>query len=135
MKVITLWQPWASLIADNRKPVETRPRPWAYRGVIAIHAAQHVDREACVRFGYDPDTIPRGCIVCLVFKDKCVQFPSQLVTPDAYGDYAPGRYGYLLYNPRKFNPPVPAKGKQGIWEWTGVVGIHVDGDLRVPLFS
>jgi hypothetical protein len=117
MKALTLYQPWASLIADGLKKVETRPRPWRFTGVIAIHAALSFDREACIRFGYNPDSIPRGFIVCTVYKKDCVQFPSMWVTPDDYGDYSVGRYGYLLENPNKFAIPVPAKGWQGVWEW------------------
>lgn len=115
-KTITLDQPWASLIADNRKPVETRPRPWNYDGYIAIHAGKKVDREACIRFGYDPDTIVTGAVVCVAEKVGCVRFPDLHVTPDEYGDYTAGRYGYPLRKIVVFDP-IPARGKQGIWNW------------------
>lgn len=117
MKALTLWQPWASLIADGRKMIETRPRPWYYVGPVAIHAGQYVDREACLRFGYDPDTIPRGAVLCVVTKTGCVQFPSPYAPPDAYGNFDAGRYGYLLRDVRRLPAPVPAKGKQGYWDW------------------
>jgi len=39
MKAITLWQPWASLLACGAKQYETRSWPTNYRGPIAIHAA------------------------------------------------------------------------------------------------
>lgn len=39
MKAITIWQPWASLIACGAKKYETRPWATSYRGPIAIHAA------------------------------------------------------------------------------------------------
>jgi len=39
MKAITLWQPWASLIAHGAKKYETRSWATKYRGPIAIHAA------------------------------------------------------------------------------------------------
>lgn len=39
MKAITIWQPWASLIATGEKVYETRGWPTKYRGSIAIHAA------------------------------------------------------------------------------------------------
>lgn len=49
MKAISLWQPWASLIACGVKPYETRD--WAPpRGLIgqpiAIHAAKKIDKSA-----------------------------------------------------------------------------------------
>lgn len=39
MKAITIWQPWASLLACGAKEYETRSWATAYRGPIAIHAA------------------------------------------------------------------------------------------------
>ena len=39
MKAITIWQPWASLIACGAKKFETRSWKTDYRGPIAIHAA------------------------------------------------------------------------------------------------
>lgn len=39
MKAITLWQPWASLLAHGAKKYETRSWATKYRGPIAIHAA------------------------------------------------------------------------------------------------
>ena len=39
MKALTLWQPWASLVALEHKRVETRCWPTRYRGPLAIHAA------------------------------------------------------------------------------------------------
>jgi len=40
MKIITLWQPWASLIAYDLKRYETRSWPTNYRGPLLIHAAK-----------------------------------------------------------------------------------------------
>ena len=40
MKAITLWQPWASLLACGAKKYETRSWTTKYRGEIAIHAAK-----------------------------------------------------------------------------------------------
>lgn len=39
MKAITIWQPWASLLACGAKQYETRSWETKYRGPIAIHAA------------------------------------------------------------------------------------------------
>lgn len=35
-----------------------------------------------------------------------------------YGDFAPGGWAWLLVDIRRLDPPVPAKGRQGLWEWT-----------------
>ena len=39
MKALTLWQPWASLVASGFKSVETRCWATKYRGELAIHSA------------------------------------------------------------------------------------------------
>lgn len=49
MKAISLWQPWASLIACGAKPFETRhwaPPRELIGQPIAIHAAKKIDKQA-----------------------------------------------------------------------------------------
>lgn len=45
MRIITLWQPWASLIALGLKQYETRSWSTSYRGKLAIHAAKRPLKE------------------------------------------------------------------------------------------
>ncbi|MBD2019381.1 ASCH domain-containing protein [Leptolyngbya sp. FACHB-36] len=46
IRILSLWQPWASFIAWRLKQYETRSWYTAYRGLIAIHAAKRqVDAE------------------------------------------------------------------------------------------
>ena len=75
MKAITLWQPWASLLACGAKEYETRSWATSYRGPIAIHAAAKkpstiweaieciVDEVRAALGIIDPDDLPRGCII------------------------------------------------------------------------
>ena len=44
MKALSLWQPWASLIALGVKTIETRSWSTTYRGPLLIHAGQHLAR-------------------------------------------------------------------------------------------
>jgi hypothetical protein len=46
VKVITLTQPWASLVACRTKTIETRSWSTNYRGPLAIHAAKTWNNEA-----------------------------------------------------------------------------------------
>lgn len=67
MRAISLWQPWASLIAAGLKPFETRH--WApprnlIGQTIAIHAAKKIDRDAAefaehLVFGGEGDELAR----------------------------------------------------------------------------
>jgi activating signal cointegrator 1 len=76
MKALTLWQPWATLIAIGAKRVETRSWATAYRGPLAIHAAvrpvraDEIEREMveALRWCWPPTTaqlrsLPLGSIV------------------------------------------------------------------------
>jgi activating signal cointegrator 1 len=50
VKALSLWQPWASLMADERKKIETRswrPPVWLLNQPVAIHATMKVDSDAC----------------------------------------------------------------------------------------
>ncbi|AJS59222.1 ASCH domain-containing protein [Paenibacillus sp. IHBB 10380] len=46
MKVITIIQPWATLIALGEKKFETRSWETKHRGELAIHAGKKVDKDA-----------------------------------------------------------------------------------------
>lgn len=35
----------------------------------------------------------------------------------SFGDYSPGRYGWILDDVRPFPEPIPARGALGLWEW------------------
>ena len=88
-----------------------------YRGTLAIHAAKHIEKDACEDFGYDWRTIPSGAILCIVGVQGCVRFPHPLAPPDEYGDFEEGRYGIFggnlllfillgLLGWRAFGPPL-----------------------------
>jgi hypothetical protein len=75
-----------------------------------------LDRDACVNFGYDPYTIPTGALLGMAVVADCVEFPHPSAPPDPYGDFAPGRYGWLLQYPIKWFRPIPnVKGSLGLW--------------------
>lgn len=122
MKALSLWQPWASLMADGRKLIETRSWPppvWLIGQNYAIHATMKVDSDACVDFGYDPLTIPRGCIVSIHRLEKFVKFDenSRRDYGDAYGDFEMGRYGWFSPLVLKLKKPIAVKGHQGLFDW------------------
>jgi hypothetical protein len=36
-----------------------------------------------------------------------------------WGDFTPGRFAWILDDVRKLDEPIPAKGRQGLWDWDG----------------
>ena len=50
MKVLTIKQPWASLIVDKYKRYEFRSWKTKYRGKILIHAGMSLEKDMVERF-------------------------------------------------------------------------------------
>ena len=147
MKALTLWQPWASLIAIGAKRYETRswPAPKTLKpgDLLAIHAAKKqdgfdvmmgastaaADRAFWALDDAEPDgwegegcyPLPLGSIVAVCIFDLC--FPTAdiigTVSQDErlFGDWSDGRWAWRLRVRHRLSPPIPAKGKQGIWQW------------------
>ena len=77
MKVITIKQPFATLIAEGLKRYEFRTWKTKYRGDILIHAGKSVDKKAMKKFTSLGLSYPTGCILakatitdCVVIDDK-----------------------------------------------------------------
>lgn len=129
---ITIYQPWASLIAYGFKEFETRhwQPPRRHIGqLIAIHAGKqwgsNQQRWLTAYTRIFPEIgempVPLGCIVAICRLVEVV--PSELligtVNPreKATGNFEPGRFGWRLEVVKRAEPPIDAQGKQGIWMW------------------
>lgn len=129
---LTVYEPWASLIAYGWKELETRhwEPPQKYIGqLIAIHAGkQWGDREQRWLKAYQqmfPEIagmpVSLGCVVAMCRLVEVV--PSELLVASisnrerATGNFEPGRYGWRFEVVKRAEPPIPAQGKQGIWMW------------------
>ena len=137
MKAISLWQPWATLMAVGAKAVETRS--WAPRGLrvgdrFAIHAAKKQDADSlflCVeepfrtvlveRAGIEfVRDLPFGAIVATVqlggvYRTESIR-DSLSEDERAFGDYRDGRYGWFTVDCRRLAEPIPCRGAQGLWD-------------------
>lgn len=65
------------------------------------------DLEVCTLVGFTE--APNGALLAdYEYDDLDDQIP--------YGDWQPGRWAWELANVERFDTPIPAKGKQGVWE-------------------
>lgn len=125
---ISLWQPWASLMAANAKKIETRHWPTNIRGLVAIHAAQKWNEELrqlafqTKPFNKYTDEFPRGCIVAVGNLSKCLaidDYPKLIPAKDrdeyAFGNYEPGRFMWVFDHLWELSSPVYVRGRQGFW--------------------
>lgn len=125
MKVLTIKQPWATLIAEGYKEYEFRTWNTKYRGELLIHAGLGVDKEAMKRFEYLNLDYPKGKIIakcnltdCLLVDDKLKKELKEL-DPIVYKgaiNYTEEEYGFKLENIKKISP-IEAKGKLSFWEY------------------
>lgn len=137
---LSLWQPWASLIALGEKKIETRSWSTSYRGPIAIHAAKTKRGFEDISWK-DPDGIieidepfasaferhgilslsdlPLGAVLCVA--DLMLCEPTEDILPHIseqeyqFGNYERGRFGWMLQDVRALPEPVPMRGQQGLW--------------------
>jgi hypothetical protein len=128
IKAISLWQPWATLVARGLKTHETRHWPTEHRGPIAIHAAKTLDLvgapvQLCHR-GLGRAwwaECPQGAIVAIARLRTCVStdavFRDLTRADEAAGDFSQGRFAWRLGDIRRLVEPIPALGRQGLFNW------------------
>lgn len=128
IKVLTLHQPWATLIALGIKQYETRDWATAYRGTVVIHAGKTFVpderlRELLVNAGITKgEMLPLGAAVCVADLTAIYRtaelLPHLTPTEKKCGNFAPGRSAWRLENIRVLTPPIPARGQRGLQDWT-----------------
>lgn len=74
MKVVTIKQPWATLIMQQDKRFEFRSWQTKYRGELLIHAGKGIDKEAMNRLAkYIPKDMQTGKILGKVKLVDCIK--------------------------------------------------------------
>ncbi|KHD86918.1 ASCH domain-containing protein [Heyndrickxia ginsengihumi] len=140
MKVISIRQPWVTLIALGEKEYETRSWQVKYRGILGIHASKNIDHKAfrdnavstiLAKYGIKKaEELPTGVILAVCKLKACLKVEYQnddhailqtnhLITGKefAFGDFSVGRYVWQLANVQQLPEMIEAKGKLGLWEY------------------
>ena len=125
MKVLTIKQPWATLIMQGDKRFEFRSWQTKYRGELLIHAGKGIDKEAIKRLSkYLPKELPLGKIlgkVTLVdcikmspeFKEDLLKENSDIYTKSSCKE----NYGWQVDNVQIFDEAIEAKGHLSLLEY------------------
>lgn len=125
MKVLTIKQPWATLIMQGDKRFEFRSWQTKYRGDLLIHAGKGIDKEAMKRLAkYIPKDMPSvkilgkvtlvDCIKCDDdFKGKCLKENKDVYAIITFIE----KFAWQLENAEVFDEPIEAKGKLSLWEY------------------
>lgn len=122
MKVITLKQPWATLVAEGLKKYEFRSWKLNYRGEILIHAGKGVDLDAMKKFENLNLEFPKSRILAKVNILDCIELNKDInekiikENELVYGHkYDRTGYAWKLEVIEKTNDNKDVSGKQGIW--------------------
>lgn len=125
MKVLTIKQPWATLIMQGDKRFEFRSWQTKYRGDLLIHAGKGIDKVAMKRLErYLPNELPFGKILgkvtlvdcvrmCPEFKELLLQENSDIYTESSFKE----NFGWQVENVQVFDEPIDAKGHLSLWEY------------------
>lgn len=127
MKVLTIKQPFATLIAEGLKEYEFRTWKAKYRGDLLIHAGKGIDKKAMKRFEYLNLTYPTGYIIAKVKMTDCLYVDEKLKKELKEKDEKVYHgiikenstwdgYGFKLENVQKI-APIPINGKLSFWEY------------------
>lgn len=130
MKVLSLTEPYATLIKENKKKIETRSWKTSYRGELYIHASSTHISKKCKENKEIMNLIKNsslnfGNIICKCNLVDCIYMNKEYVEDmkksnhQEYicGEYKEGRYAWILDNIRILKNPIKAKGHLNIWNY------------------
>lgn len=125
MKALSIREPYASLIKEGIKKIETRSFRTKYRGELLIHASKGKSEANDEVLSLLEGEMNPGCILCKCKLVDCVYMDEEYIenikkNHNEYicGRYEVGRYGWVLEDIEVIEP-IPAKGQLGFWnyEW------------------
>ena len=125
MKVLTIKQPYASLIMAGIKKYEFRTWKTNYRGEVLIHSSKTLDKKVMKEFNYDLD-YPLGFIIGKVditdvikvdddFR-KVLEKENSFIYNHVINDKSFDGYAFKLENLELLNP-IYINGKLGLWNY------------------
>lgn len=129
MKVISLTEPFATLIKEKKKRIETRSWKTSYRGELYIHASStRVPKEWKENkelMNLVQEELTFGKIICKCNLVDCIEMTEEWIDkikkeqPEEYicGIYEKGRYAWVLEKIEPLEEPITVKGHLGIWNY------------------
>ena len=130
MKVLSIKEPFASLIANGQKHIETRSWKTNYRGELFIHASGKNLAKEYLTNPYVVNLIKNlnlnyGSIICKGNLVDCIYMDETFLNSIKndtkeynLGLYELGRYAWVFENIELIYP-IPAKGQLNIWNYDG----------------
>lgn len=102
MKALSIKQPWANMIAEGRKTIETRTWRTSYLGDVLIVSSK------------SPKIEPAGFALAVARLINCRRM-YKWDEPEACCDWYPGAFAWVLTEIQKIEP-FPVRGQLGLFE-------------------
>ena len=133
-KCLSLKQPYVELLVSGKKTIEVRKWNTKFRGQFLVHASKNIDEEVCKRLKIDQTKLVTGAIIGKAnlydvisygsknsfLKDKNKHFASS--------NYNKPKYGFLINQAKRFDIPIPIRGKLGFFN-VELNGFIFDGKI------
>ena len=143
MKMLSLTQPWAQLVVEGHKGLETRSWRTAYRGWLGIHASKGFPRDCRELVEQEPfltalnrpaESLDLGAVIGVVKLTGCLSTDSMFFSPPtepelSFGDFSMDRYAWELTEPGRLNIPIGCRGALGLWSPSRVLEDSIWEDL------
>lgn len=126
MKVLTIKEPWASLILNKYKEYEFRTWKTNYRGKILIHSSKSVDKEELNNFNDLNIDYSNGEIIAIAEITDCIlvdeRFDKELKSKNnlVYKHNHINQYAWKLENVKPVKR-IKINGKLGLWNYEGEI--------------
>jgi hypothetical protein len=146
LKVLSIWQPYATLILRGDKIYECRtwPAPAKLIGQrIGIAATKQIKAEqrACAEHPMFQkhykaagdierwDLLPRGAILGTATLKACHEMTKTMIRKVGarerwFGDWRPGNFAWELSDPIALDYPPDVRGQQGLWDYNEPLNVR-----------
>ena len=130
MKILSIKEPYATLIATGNKLIETRSWKTNYRGELFIHASgKKIDKKVLTNnyiatlikdlpMNYGNIICKANLVDCVYMDEKFLKTIKSNSKEYKLGEYKIGRYAWILKDVELINP-IPVKGRLNIWNYDG----------------
>ena len=116
MKCLSICQPFAKLIIQDKKTIELRNWNTNYRGEFLVHAPIKIRKEDCKKLKIDKK-LTTGAIIgkAEIYDVKKYQSTKEIQNDKnkhfSSTKFQEKTYGFILKNPKPLRIPIPWKGK------------------------
>lgn len=137
IRILSLWQPWATFMVvrdpqTGHPPKRIETRHWKPRGNIqipcdvAIHATQRIEKQilqlppiAALGARLGPIVFPRSAVLAIatlraVYPTEEFRHIGLSALEHVLGDYSDGRFGFLFENVQPLWTPLQLRGRQSV---------------------